>query len=182
MPCGSSAGAPAGVSTRTIANISTTNAYGTDITVTASGGRLSGFIGGSSYKVVSNAANIAPGFSVNTFGWSARTNVSYRFSKTVDAQALINYQAAVNVEQGRNAARARFNFAARKKFMNDRMNITMRLNDPFRTARERSITNDPRFYQITDRTRTIRGVVLSANWILGKPPKKEGALIEDGSP
>ena len=172
----------AGVATRTFANVSTTDAYGTDVTVAVSGGRLSGFVGGSSYKQVSNAANIAPGFSVNTFGWSVRTNVSYRFSKTVDAQALINYQAAVNVEQGRNAARARFNFAARKKLMNDRMNVTLRVNDPFSTARERSITNDPRFYQVSDRTRTIRGLVLSVNWILGKPPKKEGALIDEGPP
>ena len=44
--------------------------------------------------------------------------------------------------------------------------------DPFNTSRESNTTIDPRFYQVSDRTRQIRGALLSANWIFGKPPKK----------
>ncbi|HEY0528342.1 MAG TPA: TonB-dependent receptor, partial [Gemmatimonadaceae bacterium] len=60
----------AGVSTRTFANVSTSNAYGTDITVALSGEKVSGFIGGSGFRQVSDAANLSPGLSARTFGWN----------------------------------------------------------------------------------------------------------------
>lgn len=172
----------AGVTNRTYANVSTADAYGTDATVAMSGGRLSGFVGASTYKQASNAANLGTGLSVNTFGWSARTNVTFRFSNTVDAQALVNYQAPMEVEQGRNASRTRVNLAARQRFMNDRINVTLRVNDPFSTARERTFTIDPRFTQTSDRSRTIRGLVLSVNWLFGKPPKRQRDILDEVPP
>jgi hypothetical protein len=172
----------AGITTRSPANVTTADAYGTDVTVAVSGGRVNGFVGGGAYQQQSNASNLAPNLSLSTFGWSARTNVTINVSRTIDAQALVNYQAAQDVEQGRNASRTRVNFAARKKLRNDRVNVTLRANDPFNTARERSFTFDPRFYQRTDRTRTIRGLVLSVSWLFGAPPKKVRDLLEEGTP
>jgi Outer membrane protein beta-barrel family/Carboxypeptidase regulatory-like domain/TonB-dependent Receptor Plug Domain len=174
----------AGVTTRSPANVTTADAYGTDVTLAMSGGgrRVNGFVGGSAYKQQSNASNLAPNLSLSTFGWSARTNVTINVSRGIDAQALVNYQAAQDVEQGRNASRTRVNFAARKKLMNDRLNVTLRVNDPFSTARERSFIFDPLFYQITDRTRTIRGLVLSVNWLFGAPPKKDRDLLDEPNP
>ena len=162
----------AGVATRTFANVSTSNAYGTDVTVAMSGGRLSGFAGASGFRQVSNAANLAPGLSAKTFGWTARTNASFHVSNTVDLQTLLSYQAPMTVEQGRNASRTRFSVAARQKLMQDRLSLALRVIDPFNTSREINTTIDPRFYQVSDRTRSIRGALLSANWIFGKPPKK----------
>jgi outer membrane cobalamin receptor len=162
----------AGVATRTFANVATSDAYGTDATVALGGGRLSGFVSTSAYRQVSNASNLAQDISVRTFGWSVRTNVSLRFSSTLDIQALLSYQAPMNVEQGRNASRTRFSFAARKKLMGDRMSVTLRVIDPFNSSRERSTTIDPRFYQTSDRRRAIRGLVLSVNWMFGRPQRR----------
>jgi outer membrane receptor for ferrienterochelin and colicin len=162
----------AGVATRTFANVSTSNAYGTDVTVAMRGDRLSGFAGASGFRQVSNAANLSPGLSASTFGWTARTNASFRISSTVDLQTLLSYQAPMTVEQGHNASRTRFSFAARQKLMQDRLSLTLRVIDPFNTSRESNTTIDPRFYQVSDRTRSIRGALLSANWIFGKPPKR----------
>ncbi len=75
------------------------------------------------------------------------------------------------VEQGRNASRTRFSLALRQKLMQNKMSLTLRVIDPFNASRESSTTIDPRFYQVSDRTRAIRGVLLSANWTFGKPPK-----------
>jgi hypothetical protein len=172
----------AGVTTRSPTNVTTADAYGTDVTVAVSGGRVNGFIGGAAYQQQSNASNLAPNLSLSTFGWSARTNVTLNLSRTLDAQMLVYYQAAQDIEQGRNASRTRVNFAARKKLRNDRLNVTLRANDPFNTARERSYTFDPNFYQITDRTRTIRGLVVSVSWLFGAPPKKGRDLLEEGTP
>ena len=161
----------AGVATRTFANVSTSDSYGTDVTVALGGERLSGFAGASGFRQVSNAANLAPGLSAQTFGWTARTNATLHVSSTVDLQTLLFYQAPMTVEQGKNASRTRFSFAVRQKLMQDKMSLTLRVIDPFNTSRESSTTIDPRFFQVSGRARSIRGLLLSANWTFGKPPK-----------
>jgi ferric enterobactin receptor len=171
-----------GVSTRTFANISTSDASGLDVTVAMNGGRLSGFAGASAYRQVSNASNIAQGLSVNAFGWSARTNATFRFTKKIDAQALLSYQAPVDVEQGHNAARTRLSFAAREKFLDDQLSVTLRILDPFSMTREGSTTIDPRFYQVSDRRRTIRGVGVAFSWTFGKPDAEHGKNDLIGEP
>lgn len=163
----------AGVTTRTYANVATSNSYGADLTFAKRGGRLTGFAGTSLYRQVSNAGSGASGLNVKTFGWTARTNASFRASSSIDIQALLSYRARMNVEQGWSGSQTRFSFAARKKLMQDQLNVTMRVIDPFSTSRERSATIDPQFYQLSDRTRTIRGVLLSVNWMFGKPQKDQ---------
>jgi hypothetical protein len=171
----------AGVATRTFANVATSDAYGTDATVALSGGRLSGFAGASAFRQVSNAGNLDPSLSARTFGWTARTNASYRVSSTFDVQSLLFYQAPMTVEQGRNLSRTRFSLAARQKLMEDRLSLTLRVIDPFNTSRESNITIDPRFYQLTQRSRAIRGLLLGVNWTFGKPEKerREPDLVGD---
>lgn len=163
----------AGVSTRTFANVSTTDAYGTDVTVAMSGGKVSGFVGGSGFRQVSDAANLSPGFSARTFGWTARTNATFRVSSTVDVQTLLSYQAPMIVEQGRNASRTRFSVAARKKLMNDQLSLTLRVIDPFNTSLEKSTTIDPAFYQVSERRRLIRGLLFNVNWTFGNSKKEK---------
>ena len=165
-----------GVTTRTFANIATSDAWGGDATLALTGTRLSGFVGTSAFRQSSNASNVAPNLSVSSFGWRARANGAYRVSSTVDVQALVSYQAAMNVEQGWNASRTQLNLAARRKLMDDRLSLTVRAIDPFNTSRERSLTFDPRFFQTSDRSRAIRSLLLSASWTFGKPEKSEDKI------
>jgi hypothetical protein len=145
------------------------------------GGRLTGFLGASAFRQVSDAANLAPGLSVSTFGWRSRTNASFRFSRTFDLQTLLSYQAAMDVEQGRNASRTQFSLAARQKLMGDQMSVTMRVIDPFNSSRESSTTIDPRFQQVSNRQRAIRGLLLSVNWTFGKVEKQGREPIDPGN-
>ena len=166
-----------GVTTLSYANIATTDSYGTDATVAlGSGGRLSGFIGGSAYHQRNNASNLDPSLSASTFGWSVRTNTAIRVSRTVDAQALVSYIGRTTVDQGWNAPRTRVSVGIRDKVMADRLSLTLRIIDPFSTARERSATVAPTFMQINDRTRAIRGLLLSATWMFGRPHKKDAEI------
>jgi hypothetical protein len=102
----------------------------------------------------------------------------------VDVQALFTYQAAMTVEQGTNASRTQFNFAARQKLMDDQLSLTLRVIDPFDTSHERGTTVDPRFFQTSDRARAVRGLLLSASWTFGKPEKGKDTidLSGDGAP
>jgi hypothetical protein len=161
----------AGVTTRTFANIATSDAYGGDATLAVNGTRLSGFVGSSACRQTTNANNVAPDLSIRTFGWRARANGAYRVSGTMDVQALFTYQAAMTVEQGTTASRTQFNLAARQKLVDDRLSLTVRVIDPFDTSHERGTTVDPRFFQTSERSRSIRGLLLSASWTFGKPEK-----------
>ncbi len=168
-----------GVTTLSYANIATTDSYGTDATVAlGSGGRLSGFIGGTAFHQKSNAGNIDPLLSASTFGWSVRTNTAFRVSRAIDAQALVTYVARTTIVEGWNAARTRVSFGVRDKLMADRLSLTMRIIDPFSTARERSATLDPAFTQINNRLRPIRAVQLNATWTFGRQSKKGGDPID----
>lgn len=69
----------------------------------------------------------------------------------------------MTVEQGRVASRLRLNLAARQKLMDDRVSVAFRAMDLFGTARERITTIDPRFYQVSARRRSERGLLLSAS-------------------
>ena len=166
----------AGVTTRTFANIATRDAYGGDATLALSGTRVSGFVGSSAYRQVTNASNVSPDLSIRTYGWRARANGAYRVTKSVDVQALFSYQAAQAVEQGTNSSRTQFNLAARQKLMEDQLSITLRVIDPFDTSHERGTTVDPRFFQTSDRARAIRGLLLSATWTFGKPDKSKDTI------
>jgi hypothetical protein len=174
----------AGVTTRTFANIATSDASGGDATLAVSGTRISGFVGSSVFRQVTNATNVAPDLSIRTTGWRARANGAYRVTKAVDVQALLSYQAPMTVEQGTNSSRTQFSFAARQKLMDDQLSLTLRVIDPFDTAHERGTTVDPRFFQTTDRARAIRGLLLSASWTFGKPDKGKDTidLNTDGAP
>jgi hypothetical protein len=107
-----------------------------------------------------------------------RTNTAFRVTRTVDAQALVSYLGRTTVAQGWNAQRTRVSLGIRDKLLADRLSLTLRIIDPFSTARERSATLDPAFIQINDRTRAIRGLQLSATWMFGRPIKKNGDQID----
>jgi outer membrane receptor protein involved in Fe transport len=172
----------AGITTLSYANIATTDAYGTDVTIAFSGGgRLNGFIGGSAFGQRSNADNVDPSLSAKAFGWSARTNAALRVSPTVDAQVLVSYVGHTTIEQGWTAARTRVSVGVRDKLMADRLSLTLRIIDPFNTSRDRSATLDPEFTQINDRTRAVRGLQLSITWMFGRPSKKDGDLIDQST-
>ncbi len=170
-----------GVTTSTFANIATTDNYGTDVTLALHGGPLTGFVGGSGYRQQSDASNVSSLLSARTFGWSARTNASLRVSRSFDVQTILSYRARTTVEQGSLDAQTRVSFAARQKLMRDRMSLTLRITDPFRTEREGSTTIDPRFTQVSHRARQARGALLNVTWNFGKPPKDKPIAPEEGA-
>ena len=124
------------------------------------------------------AGKLDPLLSASTFGWSVRTNTAFHVSRAIDAQALLSYVGRATIVQGWNAARTRVSFGIRDKLMADRLSLTMRILDPFSTARDRSATLDPAFTQINNRLRPVRAVQLSATWTFGRQRKRDGDQID----
>jgi len=75
------------------------------------------------------------------------------------------------VQQGRHVSRAEISVGARKKLYNDHLSVTHGAIDPFSTSREIFTMSDPRIYQVSNRANVIRGLLFSANWTFGRPPK-----------
>jgi len=62
--------------------------------------------------------------------------------------------------------------------MNDKLNLTLRILDPFNTLMERNTTIDPAFYQVSGRRRVMRGIQLNATWLFGHVKKDESDRID----
>jgi hypothetical protein len=161
-----------GVATTTFANVSTSDAYGTDFEVALRQGSLTGFAGASAFRQVSDAANLGAGYSAHTYGWTGRANLTAHATPLLDVQTLLSYRSPMTQEQGRSSARTMLNLALRQKLPGDRASLTLRVVDVLNTNTEGFTTIDPRFYQESDRRVHARGVFLGFNYMFGKPPKE----------
>jgi outer membrane receptor protein involved in Fe transport len=160
-----------GVAITTFRNVATTDSYGADFNASLRRGRLTGFGGVSAFRQVTDASNIGTDVGSDAFGWSARANATLRITPRLDAQTFLMYRAPMATEQGRVSGRSMFNVALRQKLMGERASVTMRIVDPFDTMRFRSLTDDERFYQETERRMGARGVFLSFSYNFGQQPR-----------
>jgi ferric enterobactin receptor len=120
-----------GVSVSTFENVASTLTTGADLNVNAHHGPLQLGGGGSLYHYKSDASNLTGNLSTNAVVWSARTNVTWKFSRA-DGQAFMFYRAPAKTEGGSQLASVSMNFAARYKVWGDQGNISLRVSDPFK--------------------------------------------------
>lgn len=160
-----------GVATTTFENVATTESYGTDVNGTLRLGRVTGFGGVSAYRQVSDASNLGDGVGSDAFGWSARMNATVSVTPRLDVQGFLMYRAPMATEQGRVSGRSMFNLAARQRVLGDRGSVSLRVVDPFNTMRFRSLTEDDRLLQETERQFGARGIFLSFSYNVGQQPR-----------
>ena len=146
-----------GVTVTTFANLATTRTLGTDVNANIRRGRLSLSPGVGVIDYSSNAG----AYSTDALSWNARANLNFAFTKTLDAQAMANYRSSLAVEGGRQMPFLMTNFALRRKLWKDAGNLTVRVQDPFSTARFSLRTASGQVTELTERRMGVRGVYLS---------------------
>ena len=161
----------AGVSTTTFQNVATSDSYGADANGSLRFGRLSGFGGLSAFKQVTDGSNLSTDVSNDAFGWSARGNLTFKATRTLDIQSFVMYRAAMRTEQGRMSAMTMTNVALRQKLHGDQTSVTLRVMDPFNAMKMGFVTDDGRFYQTSSRNFGARGLFLSVNYAFGQQPR-----------
>lgn len=166
-----------GVATMTFENLATTDSYGTDVTASLHRGLVTGFVGASFFREMTNGANLGPGLSARTFGWYARANATAHVRDGLDVQTLFFYRGPMRVAQGRIAARTRVDLAIRQE-LSKRFDVTLRVVDPFDTNQFQFTTLDPRFDQISDFRRRSRALVLDLSYSFGNPGKKKPPVTD----
>jgi outer membrane receptor protein involved in Fe transport len=161
----------AGVSVSTFDNVASTLTVGSDLNVNAHHGPLQLGGGGSLYHYSSDATNLAGNLSAHTVVWSARTNATWKFSTTTDAQAFVYYRAPYATEGGSQLASVSMNLATRYKVWGDQGNISLRISDPFKLQKFGYRTANGTVVEYSERFFGTRALFLTVTRNFGKALK-----------
>jgi outer membrane receptor protein involved in Fe transport len=159
-----------GITTMTLANLATANSYGADANGMLRMGRLSGFVGVSAFRVVTDGSNVQSGLGTSAMSWSARGNLNFKLSPSTDVQWFQFYRAPQRMEQGRVGAMQMANVAVKQK-LSERSSLSLRVMDPFDAMRFSMETTNPGLSQTMQRRFNSRAVYLSYSYNFGHPPR-----------
>ncbi|HEX8830246.1 MAG TPA: outer membrane beta-barrel protein, partial [Longimicrobium sp.] len=109
--------------------------------------------------------------SSNAVTWSGRVNGTLNLSPRTSVTAAYFYRAPMAIEGGRFESFAFANLSLRQKLYGEKMNVTLRLSDPFNTQRFRVRAGDDNVIQLTERTFTSRALHLTVQSTFGRPPR-----------
>jgi outer membrane receptor protein involved in Fe transport len=159
-----------GVDTMTFANLATANSYGTDANAQLRLGRLTGFVGVSAFKLVTDGSNVQSGLGADVFTWTARASLNLKLSPSTDVQWFQFYRPATNTEQGRMGSMGMANVAVRQK-LSSKASLNLRVSDPFDAMRFSFTASSPSYSQLSQRRFNARAAYLSFSYNFGHPPR-----------
>jgi outer membrane receptor protein involved in Fe transport len=142
--------------------------------------RFNGFMGFNVFKQVTDGGSTSA-LGSNAVSWMGRINVSSELTKRYFVQGSYFYRAPTKIEKGQFEAVHGANVAFRTK-LNDRANVTLRVNDPFATQKFRVKAGDDKVLQITERNFGARMAWLAFNYSYGRPPRGRQASPEQQVP
>jgi hypothetical protein len=135
------------------------------------GQKVNGLAAFNVFKMVTEGGSGESAVSSDAVTWSARFNGTFNVSPRTSLTAMYFYRAPMQVEGGKFDAMAFANVSVRQKLYGDRMNLTLRVSDPFNTQRFRIRAGDDNLIQLTERTFTSRAVHLTMQYNFGRPPR-----------
>lgn len=147
----------AGVTTTTFANVATVRTLGADVNANIRKGKVNLSTGGGLQDYKSEGGVL----STEAFWWNARANLTYTFTKVLDAQVMANYAAPREVEGGRQLSFLMTNFALRRKLWKDAGNLTVRVSDPFNTMRFAMRTSTGQVSELNERQFGSRALIVT---------------------
>jgi outer membrane receptor protein involved in Fe transport len=159
-----------GITTMTLANLATANSYGTDANGQLRLGKLSGFVGVSAFRVLTDGSNVQSGLGTSAMSWSARGSLNFKLSPSTDVQWFQFYRAPQKMEQGRMGAMQMANVAVRQK-LSERSSLSVRVMDPFDAMRFNMETTNPGLTQTMQRRFNSRAVYVSYSYNFGHAPR-----------
>ncbi|HEU4880806.1 MAG TPA: TonB-dependent receptor [Longimicrobium sp.] len=153
-------------------NLDTGSSWGADLNGTLRlGQRFNGLAAFNVFKMVTEGTSGESSLSSDAVTWSARFNGTWNATPRTSFTAMYFYRAPMAIEGGRFDAFGFANLALRQKMYGERMNVTLRVSDPFNTQRFRVSAGDDNVIQLTERTFTSRAVHLSVQYNFGRPPR-----------
>ena len=152
-------------------NLDTGTSWGADLNGTLKLGQaFSGLAAFNVYQMVTEGGGEST-LSSNAVTWSGRVNGTLNLSPRTSVTAAYFYRAPMAIEGGRFESFAFANLSLRQKLYGEKMNVTLRLSDPFNTQRFRVRAGDDNVIQLTERTFTSRALHLTVQSTFGRPPR-----------
>lgn len=160
------------VTTISFKNLDTGSSWGADLNGNLRmGNTFTGLASFNVFKMVTEGGSGESSLSTDAVTWSARVNGTYNLSPRTSVSAMYFYRAPMNIEGGRFDAMSVANVSVRQKMYGDKMNVTLRVSDPFNTQRFRVRAGDDHLIQLTERTFTSRALHLSVQYNFGQAPR-----------
>ena len=155
-------------------NLATEDAYGLDVTFSASPTDWWDLDGNVNfYRSIINGNNIDTSFTADALTWNGRVTSKMDLWKFIDAQARLNYRAPRNTTQGRNKAYFFVDLAFSKDVLDSKGTLTLSVRDLFNSRRWRYIFEDDDFYSRGDFQWRARQVVLTFNYRLNQQKQRQ---------
>ena len=155
-------------------NLATEDAYGLDVTFSASPTDWWDLDGNVNfYRSIINGNNIDTSFTADALTWNGRITSKMDLWKFIDAQARLNYRAPRNTTQGSNKAYFFVDLAFSKDILDSKGTLTLSVRDLFNSRRWRYIFEDEDFYSRGDFQWRARQVVLTFNYRLNQQKQRQ---------
>jgi ferric enterobactin receptor len=153
-------------------NLATGSSWGADLNGNLRlGQRFSGLGSVNVFKMVTEGGSGEADLGSDGVTWSARVNGTYNFTPRTSVSAMYFYRAPMAIEGGRFDAFGFANVSVRQKLYGEKMNVSLRVSDPFNTQRFRVRAGNDDIIQLTERTFTSRALHLSVQYNFGQAPR-----------
>lgn len=155
-------------------NLATEDAYGLDVTFSASPADWWDLDGNVNfYRSIINGNNIDTSFTADALTWNGRITSKMNLWKFLDAQLRFNYRAPRNTTQGRDKSFYFVDLAFSKDILNNKGTLTLSVSDLFNSRRWRYIFEDEAFYSRGDFQWHPRQVTLTFNYRLNQKKQRQ---------
>lgn len=162
-----------GVSLFTFANLDSDESYGADLTLTgALGPRLRGFASASVFRSVTDGGSIETGLASDALGWNVRGNVQAQLREGTDLQLFAFYRAPLEIPDGRISGFGIATLGLSQKLMEDRLTLSLRVNDLLSTSRFRWRQDDVDHTFDGFRDPALQQVTGTLTYTFGQAPRR----------
>lgn len=158
-----------GVTTIRFENFTTTSTFGAEIVGSfRAKDWFRSYVNVSLYQFDLDASNIEMDLANKAFGWSMNGNATFTVLSGLDVQGSVYYRGPVKVTRGRMDEQFQVSLALRKSLFNDRANISLNVNDVFKTMGFGFYRDDPAYYTDVDWKWTSQQARLSFSYNFGQ--------------
>src|SRR5690606_1516276 len=147
--------------------------YGAALTLPgALGQRVRGFVSTSVFRSVTDGGSIETGLASDAIGWHARGNLQVQVRPGTDLQLFAFYRAPLEIPDGRISGFGIATVGLSQKFLEDRLTLSLRVNDVLSTSRFRWRQEDVDHTFDGFRDPDIQQVTGTLTYTFGQTPRR----------
>ncbi len=159
-------------------NLDTGTSWGADLNGTLKlGPAFSGLASFNVYQIVTDGGGESA-LASDGVTWSGRVAGTLNLSPRTAVTGSYFYRAPVPIEGGQFDSFGFANLSVRQRFYRDKVSVTLRLSDPFKTQRFRVHAGDDNVIQLTERNTTTRALHLTVQSTFGRAPRVRARRTE----